>query len=42
VTFDSEGEPSYGGSVTLQAGASGMIVSVSALTGRVTVTRTGN
>jgi type II secretion system protein H len=42
VTFDPEGEPSYGGSVTLQAGTSGMIVSVSALTGRVTVTRAGN
>ena len=42
VTFDSEGDPSSSGSVTLAAGTSGMTVSVAALTGRVTVARTGD
>ncbi len=41
VRFDAEGDPSSAGSVTLQAGATGMVVSVAALTGTVTVTRTG-
>jgi len=41
VRFDAEGDPSSAGSVALQAGATGMVVSVAALTGTVTVTRTG-
>lgn len=39
VTFDAEGEPSDGGSVTLQSGRTGMVVSVEALTGAVSVAR---
>jgi len=39
VTFDAEGEPSNGGSVTLQSGESGMVISVEALTGAVSVAR---
>jgi len=39
VTFDAEGEPSNGGSVTLRSGRTGMVVSVEALTGAVSVAR---
>ena len=39
VTFDAEGEPSSGGSVTLRSGESGMVISVEALTGAVSVAR---
>jgi type II secretion system protein H len=41
VTFSAEGEPSSGGSVTIAAGASEAVVSVEALTGAVSVARTG-
>ncbi len=39
VTFDAEGDPSSGGAVTLQSGATGMVISVEALTGAVSVVR---
>ena len=39
VTFNSQGDPSAGGIVTLRAGATQMQVEVAALTGTVTVTR---
>jgi len=39
VTFDAEGDPSSGGAVTLQSGATGMVISVEALTGAVSVAR---
>ena len=39
VTFDSQGEPSSGGAVIVEAGQVQMRVSVTALTGAVTVTR---
>jgi len=41
VMFSAEGEPSSGGSVTIAAGASEAVVSVEALTGVVSVARTG-
>jgi len=40
VTFDSQGEPSSGGTVTVESGRVQMQVSVAALTGAVTITRT--
>lgn len=40
VTFDSAGEPSAAGTVTLRAGQIQMQISVAALTGMVSVTRT--
>jgi len=40
VTFNSQGEPSSAGTVLLRAGGTQMTVSVSALTGAVSVTRT--
>ena len=39
VTFDAEGEPSNGGSVTLRSGGTEMVISVEALTGAVSVAR---
>jgi Tfp pilus assembly protein FimT len=39
VTFDAEGDPSNGGSVTLRSGRTGMVISVEALTGAVSVAR---
>jgi len=39
VTFDAEGDPSNGGSVTLRSGGTGMVISVEALTGAVSVAR---
>jgi len=39
VTFDSQGEPSSGGTVTVESGQVQMQVSVAALTGGVTITR---
>jgi prepilin-type N-terminal cleavage/methylation domain-containing protein len=40
VTFDAEGVPSNGGSVTLQSGGTRMVISVETLTGAVSVART--
>jgi len=40
VTFDEEGVPSNGGSVTLRSGGTGMVISVETLTGAVSVERT--
>ena len=40
VTFDAEGDPSNGGSVTLRSGGTGMVISVETLTGVVSVART--
>ena len=39
VTFGAEGDPSNGGSVTLRSGGTGMVISVEALTGAVSVAR---
>lgn len=39
VTFDAEGDPSNGGSVTLRSGGTEMVISVEALTGAVSVAR---
>lgn len=40
VTFDAEGDPSNGGSVTLRSGGTGMVISVEEMTGAVSVERT--
>jgi Tfp pilus assembly protein FimT len=41
VTFDSQGEPSSAGTITVEAGAFGMTISVEALTGSVSVAQAG-
>ena len=42
VTFDELGAPDSAGSVTVQAGASGYVISVAAVVGRVTVATAGS